>query len=135
MILGGLLLPVFVFYEWNIPQSPVLPMRWLNSGPILGACLIGFFDFASFYLQGTYLYSSVIPTSLRSPTHCRYIYVTRSHWKYRQITYFTATQMMTMTIFGIIGGSLMAATKRFKVRTNHQSCAQADCSTCFSPVS
>ena len=57
MVVGALLFPVFVFYEYKYPRSPVMPMRWLRKGPILGACLIGFFDFASFYLQGTYLYS------------------------------------------------------------------------------
>lgn len=57
MVVGALLFPVFVLYEYKYPRSPVMPMRWLRKGPILGACLIGFFDFASFYLQGTYLYS------------------------------------------------------------------------------
>lgn len=55
--LGALLFPVFLWYEWKYPRKPVMPMRWLTNGPILGACLIGFFDFTSFYLQGTYLYS------------------------------------------------------------------------------
>lgn len=60
IILGLILLPVFVIYEAKYPAKPVVPMRWLGRGPILGACLIGFLDFTSFYLQYTYLYSSVI---------------------------------------------------------------------------
>lgn len=57
IIVGVILFPIFIWYEHRYPRSPVVPMRWLHRGPILGACLIGFFDFASFYLQGTYLYS------------------------------------------------------------------------------
>ena len=56
IIIGLLVLPIFLVYE-HIPPKPILPMRWLRRGPILGACLIGFFDFVSFYLQYTYLYS------------------------------------------------------------------------------
>ena len=57
VIVGLFLFPFFLYYEYRYPRSPFLPMRWFYRGPILGACLIGFFDFASFYLQGTYLYS------------------------------------------------------------------------------
>ena len=59
LVVGGVLFPVFLVYEWRIPAKPVVPMRWLRRGPILGACLIGFFDFVSFYLQYTYLYRCV----------------------------------------------------------------------------
>jgi uncharacterized BrkB/YihY/UPF0761 family membrane protein len=57
IVVGIILFPAFLLYEWTVPSKPVMPMRWLRRGPILGACLIGFFDFVSFYLQGTYLYS------------------------------------------------------------------------------
>lgn len=60
LFLGLLLVPVFVIYELRIPAKPAMPLQWLRRGPILGACLIGFFDFVSFYLQYTYLYSYVI---------------------------------------------------------------------------
>ena len=56
LVVGGVLFPLFLIYEWKVPAKPVVPMRWLRRGPILGACLIGFFDFVSFYLQYTYLY-------------------------------------------------------------------------------
>ncbi|RXK36198.1 hypothetical protein M231_06542 [Tremella mesenterica] len=96
---GAVLFPIFLIYEWKVPQKPVVPMRWLRRGPILGACLIGFFDFVSFYLQYTYLYS--------------YVYVTQN-WSYRNLTYFSATQSLALTIFGITGGAIMYATQRFK---------------------
>lgn len=57
IVVGVVLFPIFIVFEWKFPKKPVVPMRWLRRGPILGACLIGFFDFVSFYLQYTYLYS------------------------------------------------------------------------------
>lgn len=59
MIVGLTLVPFFVMYEAKYPCKPVVPVIWLGRGPILGACLIGFLDFTSFYLQYTYLYSYV----------------------------------------------------------------------------
>ncbi|ORY20677.1 major facilitator superfamily domain-containing protein [Naematelia encephala] len=99
IVVGLVLFPLFILYEARVPPKPVLPMRWLKRGPILGASLIGFFDFASFFLQHTYLYS--------------YVYVTRG-WNYRYLTYFVAIQSLALTVFGIIGGAIMYATKRFK---------------------
>jgi hypothetical protein len=57
IVVGAILFPLLLIYEWKVPAKPVLPMRWLKRGPILGACLIGFLDFVSFYLQYTYLFS------------------------------------------------------------------------------
>lgn len=57
IVIGVSLIPVFLLYEAKIPAKPVFPMRWLSRAPILGACLIGFCDFFSFYLQNTFLYS------------------------------------------------------------------------------
>ncbi|TYJ53742.1 hypothetical protein B9479_005650 [Cryptococcus floricola] len=99
LVIGGLLFPVAMLYEAKVPKKPVVPYRWLKQGPILGACLIGFFDFVSFYLQYTYLYS--------------YVYVTQS-WSTRDLTYFSSTQSLALTIFGITGGIVMFSTQRFK---------------------
>lgn len=46
----------------------------------------------------------------------RYIYVTEPEWDYRKMTYFAATQSLALTIFGVVGGAVMFATQRFKVR-------------------
>nr|XP_018267067.1 uncharacterized protein I303_01050 [Kwoniella dejecticola CBS 10117]OBR89225.1 hypothetical protein I303_01050 [Kwoniella dejecticola CBS 10117] len=97
--IGAILFPLMLVYEWKVPRRPVVPMRWLKRGPILGACLIGFTDFVSFYLQYTYLYS--------------YVYVTQT-WSYRDLTYYSATQSLALTIFGITGGIVMYFTRRFK---------------------
>lgn len=57
LVVGCVAFPIFIAYEWKVPARPVFPMRWFRRLPIFGACLIGFFDFVSFYLQFTYLYS------------------------------------------------------------------------------
>ncbi|WVQ85445.1 hypothetical protein IAT38_007610 [Cryptococcus sp. DSM 104549] len=99
IVVGVVLFPFVIFFEAKFPQKPVMPYRWLKRGPILGACLIGFADFVSFYLQYTYLYS--------------YVYVTQN-WTYRNLTYFSATQSLALTIFGIAAGFIMWSTRRFK---------------------
>ncbi|ORX34245.1 major facilitator superfamily domain-containing protein [Kockovaella imperatae] len=100
IVCGMALLPLFILYEYALPARPVMPMRWLRRAPILGACLIGFFDFVSFYLQQTYLYSFVL--------------VVEPDWSYRDLTYFSAIQSLGMTVFGIVAGVIMWATRRFK---------------------
>lgn len=57
IVIGAFIFVLFLLYEWKVPRRPVLPMRWLRRRPIFAACLINFFDFVSFYLQFTYLYS------------------------------------------------------------------------------
>lgn len=57
LVVGCVIMPICLLYEWKVPARPVFPMRWFRRLPIFGACLIGFFDFVSFYLQFTYLYS------------------------------------------------------------------------------
>ncbi|KAJ9122246.1 hypothetical protein QFC22_001666 [Naganishia vaughanmartiniae] len=94
MLLGGLVLfPIFCWYETKFPRLPLVPYRFLRNKSILGACLIGFFDFVSFYLQYTNLYN--------------FIYVTQD-WSYRNLTYFASCQTLSLTVFGIVGGTLMA---------------------------
>lgn len=136
---GAVLFPLFLIYESKVPPKPVVPMRWLRRGPILGACLIGFFDFVSFYLQNTYLYRWVCHHDLWSPAdRDSFAFVTRD-WTYRGLTYFSATQSLALTVFGIIGGMLMFATRRFKVSRRHRwliwsltlgsTCCSAGCSS------
>ncbi|KLT42926.1 MFS general substrate transporter [Cutaneotrichosporon oleaginosum] len=100
LVVGCLLFPVFLAYEWKIPARPVFPMRWFRRLPIFGACLIGFLDFVSFYLQFTFLYSfATVTVTWDNPRH---------------LTYFTYTQMLCLTFFGICAGAFMAWTRRFK---------------------
>jgi MFS family permease len=98
-LLGVLLFAAFLAYEWHVPAHPVFPMRWLRRTPILSACLIGFFDFTSFYLQYTYLYSFVLVTE---------------DWGLKTVAYFVYTHAFSITVFGIVAGGIMYATRRFK---------------------
>ncbi|KAL1409007.1 hypothetical protein Q8F55_005831 [Vanrija albida] len=97
---GAVMFPVFLLYEFFVPKRPVFPMRWLLRMPILGACLIGFFDFVSFYLQYQFLFS--------------FMTVTQPTWSNRVLNYFMQTQTVALTVFGILAGVIMAATRRFK---------------------
>lgn len=45
LVVGFVIFPIFIAYEWKVPARPVLPLRWFRRPAILGACLIGFFDF------------------------------------------------------------------------------------------
>ncbi|KLT45268.1 MFS general substrate transporter [Cutaneotrichosporon oleaginosum] len=98
-LIGLLLFAAFLAYEWRVPAHPVFPMRWLRRTPILSACLIGFFDFTSFYLQYTYLYSFVLVTE---------------DWGLKTVAYFVYTHAFSITVFGIVAGAIMYATRRFK---------------------
>ncbi|BEI91445.1 uncharacterized protein CcaverHIS019_0402650 [Cutaneotrichosporon cavernicola] len=100
LVVGCILFPIFLAYEWKVPARPVFPMRWFRRLPIFGACLIGFLDFVSFYLQFTYLYS--------------FASVTVDWAKPQHLTYFTYTQTLCLTFFGICAGAFMAWTRRFK---------------------
>jgi hypothetical protein len=64
------------------------------------------FDFVSFYLGYVYLYS--------------FIYVTQP-WSLVNIGYFTMTQTVALTFFGIVAGFVMAYTRRWKVSVNSAS--------------
>lgn len=59
LVVGPIILIGFVVYEgWYAPR-PVFPIRFFKNKTIMACALIGFFDFVSFYLQYTYLYSFI----------------------------------------------------------------------------
>ena len=99
VVMGLLLFVVFCWYESNYPSTPIVPYQFLLNKSILGACLIGFFDFTSFYLQFTNLYN--------------FIYVTQD-WSARNLSYFSSIQTMAMTVAGIAGGAIMSRTREVK---------------------
>jgi hypothetical protein len=59
LTIGPLLIIAFGLYEWKFAAHPIVPMRFLRNKAVVGAALIGFFDFVSFYLTFSYLYSFV----------------------------------------------------------------------------
>jgi hypothetical protein len=62
LVVGPLILIGFVYYEgWWAPK-PVFPLRFFRNRTVMACGFIGFFDFVSFYLQYTYLYSFIYVT-------------------------------------------------------------------------
>ena len=75
IVVGGVTLISFVFWEAKFAPTPLFPLRFFKSKTIVACALIGFFDFVSFYLQYTYQYS--------------FIYVVKSDsWSLVQQNYF-----------------------------------------------
>lgn len=99
ILTGFVLLGLFVFWETKA-HNPIMPLRFLKNRAIVCVCLIGILDFASFYLSWTYLSA--------------FVQIVKG-WGQTQTGYFATTQNVTSTVVGILVGSLMACTRRFKV--------------------
>ncbi|GAA6042902.1 hypothetical protein JCM8097_002761 [Rhodosporidiobolus ruineniae] len=89
LTVGAVLLVCLVGWEMFMAKKPLFPGRFFKSWTVLGAALIGFFDFVSFYLQYTYQYS--------------FIAVTRG-WSTVDQGYFAYTQTLTLTLAAILAG-------------------------------
>ncbi|KAG8900112.1 hypothetical protein FRC00_014382 [Tulasnella sp. 408] len=100
IVLGPIFLIAFGIYEWRFSPKPLAPGRFLKNPSVVIASLIGFFDFVSFYLTYTYLYS--------------FVYITQPSWSVRELTYFANTQSVALTVFAIMAGVIMRFTHRFK---------------------
>ncbi|KAG8793831.1 hypothetical protein FRC12_001461 [Ceratobasidium sp. 428] len=99
LTVGPILLILFGIYEWKFASHPIVPMKFLRNKAVVGAALIGFFDFVSFYLTFSYLYS--------------FVFVVKG-WELRYLNYFSSTQTVALTVFGILAGIIMRATHRYK---------------------
>jgi hypothetical protein len=56
LVVGGVLIPVFVFWDFRIAKYPVIAPRFCVNRSVVIACLIGAFDFVSrsYYLLALY---------------------------------------------------------------------------------
>uniref|UniRef100_V5GMA8 Major facilitator super n=2 Tax=Kalmanozyma brasiliensis (strain GHG001) TaxID=1365824 RepID=V5GMA8_KALBG len=98
-ILGGVgLLAVFGWWETRA-SVPILPYQFLTNTAVVCTCVVGVLDFASFYISWTFLSS--------------FVQILKG-WDQTKTGYFATTQNVTSTITGIIVGSLMAMTRRYK---------------------
>jgi len=98
-ILGGVGLLV-LFGWWETRASvPILPYQFLTNTAVVCTCVVGVLDFASFYISWTFLSS--------------FVQILKG-WDQTRTGYFATTQNVTSTITGIIVGSLMAMTRRYK---------------------
>ncbi|RXW16248.1 hypothetical protein EST38_g9606 [Candolleomyces aberdarensis] len=98
-VIGILLLPVYLFYSWKFAKYPVVPKRFLLNRTVVLAALIGAFDFTSFYLSFTYLYSFVV---IVKP------------WPLLHSNYFIQSQTVTLTVFAIVAGIILRFFRRYK---------------------
>ncbi|KZT57201.1 MFS general substrate transporter [Calocera cornea HHB12733] len=92
MVIGGVVaLPSFIYWELRRATFPIIPFRLLKNRTVLGACLVNFFDFVSFYLTYAQLYGFVAATT---------------NWSLSDITYYTNTQSLCLTFFALCWGFL-----------------------------
>ncbi|KAG5639035.1 hypothetical protein H0H81_007648 [Sphagnurus paluster] len=100
LVVGGVLIPVFVLYDFKVAKYPVIARRFVFNRGVAFAALIGALDFVSFYLTFTYLYSFVVVVK---------------PWSLVNVTYFIQTQTVALTVFGISAGLAMRFIRRYKV--------------------
>ncbi|KAG6816467.1 hypothetical protein H0H87_005827 [Tephrocybe sp. NHM501043] len=100
VVVGCVLIPVFAFYDFKYAKYPVVPRRFALNRSVVISSIIGAFDFISFYISYTYLYS--------------YIVIVKP-WSLVNTTYFTQTQTVALTVFGITAGVAMRYIRRYKV--------------------
>ncbi|KAK0206671.1 drug:h+ antiporter [Desarmillaria ectypa] len=100
LVIGCVLFPAVGPWEFKFAKYPVIPWRFITNFTAVGACLIGFFDYISFYLTYVYLYSFVIVVK---------------PWSLINATYFIQTQSVGLTFFGILCGLAMRFLHRYKL--------------------
>ncbi|KII88069.1 hypothetical protein PLICRDRAFT_176809 [Plicaturopsis crispa FD-325 SS-3] len=99
LVVGLVLLGVFAVWDLRVAKRPVIPAHYFENRAVVGASLIGFFDFVSFYLTFTYLFSFIL---IVKP------------WSLVNTTYFVQTQTVALTFFGIIAGLALRILRRYK---------------------
>ncbi|KAK0482096.1 drug:h+ antiporter [Armillaria luteobubalina] len=100
LVIGCVLFPAVGPWEFKFAKYPVVPKRFITNFTVVGASLIGFFDYISFYLTYVYLYSFVIVVK---------------PWSLINATYFIQTQSVGLTFFGILCGLAMRFMHRYKL--------------------
>ncbi|KZT25469.1 drug:h+ antiporter [Neolentinus lepideus HHB14362 ss-1] len=98
-VLGCVLFGLFIVWERKFAKRPLFPLRLVHNWSVVAACLIGFTDFVSFYLTFTYLYSFILVVKT---------------WTLIEANYFLQTQMLGLTVAGIMVGILMRYLQRYK---------------------
>lgn len=100
LVISCVLFPAVGPWEFKFAKYPVVPKRFITNFTVVGASLIGFFDYISFYLTYVYLYSFVIVVK---------------PWSLINATYFIQTQSVGLTFFGILCGLAMRFMHRYKL--------------------
>ncbi|KAM5541824.1 hypothetical protein V8D89_004553 [Ganoderma adspersum] len=99
LVVGVVLLPAVAVWEAVFAKWPAIPRRFLFNRTVIIAAWISFFEFFSYSLTATYLYSFVLITK---------------DWSLVDITYFNQAQSVALVVFGILGGLSMTFLRRAK---------------------
>ena len=100
-VIGGLSIIGIGVWEWLVASKPILKRSYfVNKDIILPAFGIGFFDFLAFYISWSPAYSWAV--------------VSRAGWSSSDAIYFSNTQSLCLTVFGIAAGALSWYLKRYK---------------------
>lgn len=99
LVLGGVLLIAFAVWEVFFSPFPLLNRRWRLNKDVHIATWIGFFDFFSFYASWTPAYTWVMIVK---------------DWDNTDAGYFSNTQSLCLTVFGIAAGFISLASKQYK---------------------
>ncbi|OAX34932.1 MFS general substrate transporter [Rhizopogon vinicolor AM-OR11-026] len=99
LVVGVGFLVLFAIWDLRFARRPVIAPRFVRNRSVVCSALIGFFDFMSYYLTYTYLYSFVLVVK---------------PWSLVNATYFIQTQSVALTLFGIIAGVSMRYLHRYK---------------------
>ncbi|KAF8149148.1 drug:h+ antiporter [Crassisporium funariophilum] len=99
IVVGFVLVPFYALWDLKYARHPVIARRFVFNRSVVIAAAIGAFDFISFYISWTYLYSFVVVVK---------------PWPLIHQTYFAQTQTVALTVFGIAAGLSMRFTHRAK---------------------
>ena len=99
LVVGVVLLPAVAVWESVVAKWPAIPLRFLFNRTVIIAAWISFFEFFSYALTATYLYSFVLITK---------------DWSLVDVTYFNQAQSVALVVFGILGGLSMTFLRRAK---------------------
>ncbi|KAG6334320.1 hypothetical protein ID866_4765 [Astraeus odoratus] len=88
--IGVIFWGIFAYWESRIAKRPVVAPRFVRNRGVMFAAFIGFFDFMSYFLTFTYLYSFVLVVK---------------PWSLVDATYFMQIQTVGLTIAGVIADS------------------------------
>jgi len=98
LVVGFILLISFAMYEWKLAPYPIMPRRIANRA-LICACIIDFFYFFSYYVNGIYQNS--------------WVWVI-TDWSTRDYTFWTNTINTSICTFGIVAGLVQRYTHRYK---------------------
>ncbi|KAE8210810.1 hypothetical protein CF319_g1275 [Tilletia indica] len=99
LTIGAICLLALAPFEYFLSPKPIIKKRFILNKDVVFPALIGFFDFVSFYLSWTTAYA--------------WVFIVHD-WSLADAGYFSNTQSLCLTVFGIAAGFVSVWTRRFK---------------------